>query len=64
MSEKLKALYNTLCQIETKGDNTMIMGDCLKFVREFIKECAEHEKKYEKLEAKYEDDKADEDSGK
>lgn len=56
MTEKLKALFNTLCQIETKGDNTMIMGDCLKFTRELIKECAEYEKKYEELKAKYEVD--------
>lgn len=30
MRNKLIAIYNTLIQIETKGDNTVMMADCLR----------------------------------
>ena len=29
MKENLQKLYNTLALIETKGENTKIMADCL-----------------------------------
>lgn len=32
MSEELQKLYNTLLAVETKGDSTLVMADCLKFV--------------------------------
>ena len=35
---KLKTLHNTLCLVETKGNNTVIMGDCLRFLSECIQE--------------------------
>ena len=38
MIEKLTALYNTLAQVETKGDSTVIMGDCLKYLKQMIAE--------------------------
>lgn len=38
MVNKLTALYNTLAQVETKGDNTVIMGDCLKYLKQLIAE--------------------------
>ena len=36
MGEKLSKLYNTLSLIETKGDNTKIMADCLRFIEQII----------------------------
>lgn len=43
MKNKLIALYNTLTQIETKGQSTKLMADCLKYVEELIKEETEAE---------------------
>ena len=48
MGEKLKSLYNTMCQIETKGNNTLIMSDCLKYLHQCIQECEEEELKTSK----------------
>ena len=30
MRERLTAIFNTLKEIETKGDSTLIMADCLR----------------------------------
>lgn len=49
MSEKLRSLYNTLCQISTKGDSTLIMSDCLKFLSHLIEENKKSEKATEEL---------------
>lgn len=38
MEIKLVKLHNTLCLISTKGDDTKIMADCLKFVEQTISE--------------------------
>lgn len=38
MGEKLTKLYNTLCQIETKGENTKLMAVCLGFTQQLIAE--------------------------
>ena len=38
MVEKLTSLYNTLSLIETKGKNTIIMADCMKFLEQTIAE--------------------------
>lgn len=38
MGNKLTALYNTMAQIETKGKNTVLMGDCLKYLEQLIAE--------------------------
>lgn len=38
MSEKLTKLYNTLAQIETKGENTKLMAACLNFTQQLIAE--------------------------
>lgn len=38
MDAKLTRLYNTLAQIETKGENTKLMGVCLQFVEQLIAE--------------------------
>ena len=39
MVEDLKKLYNTLLMIETKGNNTKIMAECLRFTEKLIEEC-------------------------
>lgn len=36
--EKVISVYNTLCQIETKGQSTLMMAGCLQILREFIDE--------------------------
>lgn len=38
MEIKLAKLYNTLCLISTKGDETKLMADCLKFIEQTIAE--------------------------
>ena len=34
--EKLSRIYNTLLLINTKGEDTLVMADCLKALRNFI----------------------------
>lgn len=41
MKQDLKRLFNTLCQIETRGQNTIIMGDCLRFLEQLINKATE-----------------------
>lgn len=48
MKENLVKLYNTLSMIETRGESTKIMGECLRFVEELIKK--EQESETEKAE--------------
>ena len=43
MNEKLTQLYSTLMQIETKGESTLIMADCFKFLGQCINECEQAE---------------------
>lgn len=38
MVEKLTKLYNTLLLVETKGDSTKIMANCLRFTEQMIVE--------------------------
>lgn len=47
MKENLQKLYNTLALIETKGENTKIMADCLRFTEKMICEADEAAKKEE-----------------
>lgn len=35
--KKLSAIYNTLCDIETKGESTILMGVCLQTIRDELK---------------------------
>ena len=35
---QLNKIYNTLSLIQTSGENTIIMGDCLKATKELINE--------------------------
>lgn len=44
MREKLLKLFNTLNRIEVKGENALIMADCLRFTDKLIQECTEAEK--------------------
>ena len=44
MKEKLIQLFNTLNRIEVKGENALLMADCLRFTDKLIQECAEAEK--------------------
>ena len=48
MKEKLILLFNTLCQIETKGDGTLKMASSLQHVQQMIAECEMQEKEQEK----------------
>ena len=36
IKQDLRSLLNTLYQIETKGQSTIIMGDCLRFLEQLI----------------------------
>ena len=47
-SQKLQALLNTLKIIETKGDSTKAMAECLAYVESLIKEFDNEEKEAEK----------------
>lgn len=38
MEEKLTKLYNTMLTIETKGNSTKTMADCLRFLENIIVE--------------------------
>lgn len=38
--EKLKTVFNTLTQIETKGESTILMGACLQTLREMLQTMA------------------------
>ena len=42
MKEELTNLFNTLCQIETKGQSS-IMGDCLRYLEQLINKSDETE---------------------
>ena len=47
MKAELTNLFNTLCQIETKGRNTIIMGDCLRYLEQLINKSTEIDKPVE-----------------
>lgn len=36
MVNELRKLYNTLLLVETKGENTKIMAECIKFLEQLI----------------------------
>lgn len=40
MNEKLMRLYNTLAMVETKGQNTKIMAQCLQYLEQLMQENA------------------------
>lgn len=44
MKEKFIAISNVLSMIETKGEYTIMMADCLRFINQCIQECEEQEK--------------------
>ena len=45
MENDLKKLYNTLLLIETKGESTKIMADCIKFTEQLINRAREESAK-------------------
>lgn len=45
MEQKLRILYNTLMTIETKGESTKTMAQCLTYTEGLIREAAEAEAK-------------------
>lgn len=45
MSEKLIKLHNTMGLIETKGESTKIMAECMKYLEQLIAEEKENENK-------------------
>lgn len=48
MKERLTKIFNTLRAIETKGDSTVLMGDCLVNLSTILQELYEAEKTQEK----------------
>lgn len=44
MKEKLIKLYNTMSQIETKGENTKLMAQCLTYVAQMVGELEREQK--------------------
>ena len=52
IEKKLQILYNTLCAIETKGESTKIMAECLKYTEQLIND--EKNNRMEKAEAEKE----------
>lgn len=36
MEDKLRSLYNTLATIETRGNATITMADCLRYLEQLI----------------------------
>ena len=42
MEEKLTRLYNTMLLVETKGESTKTMSDCIRYVEQLIKEQREN----------------------
>lgn len=47
MNEQLSRIYNTLLLINTKGEDTLIMADCLKALKNYIMENQEEKKREE-----------------
>lgn len=47
MKDRLQAIFNTLRAIETKGDSTVLMGDCLVRLSAILQELYEAEKAQE-----------------
>ena len=48
MSEELTKLYNTMMLVETKGESTKIMGNCLQYLDNLIGKARSEEKSSEK----------------
>ena len=38
MDKQLIAIYNTLCQLEVKGDNVLILADTIRALKAYIQE--------------------------
>ena len=42
--DDLIKLHSTLAMIETKGESTKIMAQCLRFIEQKVEECGQSEK--------------------
>lgn len=38
METKLVKLYNTLATVETRGESTKVMADCLRYIEQMVDE--------------------------
>lgn len=56
MVNELTALYNTLMRVETKGESTILMAQCVNYTKQLISKCA-NEQKAEAEKASEEGDK-------
>lgn len=36
MKNELTAIHNELCKVETKGESTVIMANCLMYIRQLV----------------------------
>lgn len=45
MTVELTKLYNTMLLVETRGESTKIMADCIRFVEHLIKKSKEENEK-------------------
>lgn len=50
METKLTRLYNTLVTIETKGESTKTMADCLRYIEQMVTELKTTPRSEEKAE--------------
>jgi len=41
MKDRLISVFNALAQVETKGQSTLIVADCLRELQSIISECKE-----------------------
>lgn len=48
---ELTKLYNTLLTVETKGENTVVMADCLRFTKQLIDIAPEKQEEPKQAEA-------------
>ena len=52
MEQKLRILYNTLMTIETKGEGTKTMAQCLAYTEGLMKEAASEEARKAEVQGK------------
>ena len=44
IKEKLSKLHNTMCLVQTNGESTLVMAECISYVRNLITEAEAYEK--------------------
>ena len=48
MKDRIIAVFNAMHRIETKGESTLILADCLRELAQIINEMSEEEKETDK----------------